>query len=115
MDGEVPQQREEELMKINSMYFLMLLGLTFYFFIKSMSCGFRIEQAFDQWMTSKWNIKRFGKKANKQGFFDLYQVELNQRSHRSITLATCHYAFHAALYRHKQRVLVENMVEFKLN
>ena len=29
-----------------------------------MSCGFRIEQAFDQWMTSKWNIKRFGKKAD---------------------------------------------------
>ncbi|HAT9624982.1 TPA: hypothetical protein JBD46_16450, partial [Legionella pneumophila subsp. pneumophila] len=48
-------------------------------------------QAIDHWLTRKYGIRGFEKRAYKRGFLDLFHEELTLRSHRPITQRECHY------------------------
>ena len=60
-----------------------------------------IAHLIDHWMTTIFDKKRLEKKAFRQGFFELYQKELEFRSNGLITQMQCHYAFGTAQYKHK--------------
>ncbi|MFT4058952.1 MAG: hypothetical protein QM652_05325 [Legionella sp.] len=61
-------------------------------------------QTIDHWLTKKFGIRGFEKRAYKGGFLDLFHEELALRSHRPMTQCKCHYAFRVAQNKHENNL-----------